>query len=154
MDLVISLFLLLTISEQKPPVDLENVPLPISRCLQASPKNLEISRRMNPFYLRGDFNGDGRSDFVVLVQDRKSEKAGFAFCFDRSTGAHVVGAGVPIALEGGVKGDDLAVFNVWGVAAAWSKSPKRDAVYLEQAESGSGMLIWNGQKIIWQQTSI
>ena len=154
MNLVISFLLFLSGSAQEPPVDLENVPLPVSKCLQASGKTLEISRRINPFYLRGDFNGDGRSDFVVLVQHRESKKKGFAFCFAASMKAHIVGAGNPIPLEGGSTRDDLSAFDVWGVASAWSKSPIRDAVYLEQAEAGSGMLIWNGRKIVWQQTSI
>jgi hypothetical protein len=154
MSFVIGLLLLLSSFEQQSPVDLENVPLPVSKCLQVSGKNLEISRRINPFYLRGDFDGDGRSDFVVLVQGRSSRKEGFAFCFAGSAKAHVVGAGTAIALEGGITRDDLAAFDVWGVAPAWSKRPRRDAVYLEQAEAGSGMLIWNGRTIIWQQTSI
>lgn len=154
MNLVISFLLFLSGSAQQPPVDLENVPLPVSKCLQASDKTVEISRRINPFYLRGDFNGDGRSDFVILVQEQESKKKGFAFCFAGSMKAHIVGAGNPIALEGGITRDDLSAFDVWGVASAWSKSPARDAVYLEQAEAGSGMLIWNGRKMIWQQTSI
>ena len=153
MNFVIGLLILLSSSGQQPPVDLENVPLVVSKCLQGNGK-LEISRRINPFYLRGDFNGDGRFDVVVLIQDRGSKKEGFAFCLTGSTGAHVVGAGNPITLEGGITRDDLAAFDVWGVAPAWSKKPTRDVVYLEQAEAGSGMLIWNGRRIIWQQTSI
>jgi hypothetical protein len=30
-------------------------------------KKYELSRRINPFYLRGDLNGDGKIDVAVLV---------------------------------------------------------------------------------------
>lgn len=46
MNLVISFLLFLSGSAQQPPVDLENVPLPVSKCLQASDKTVEISRRI------------------------------------------------------------------------------------------------------------
>lgn len=155
MRIVLYILFLCAIQGQQPPVDLDNVPTPILGCLQPEANRLEISRRMNPFYLRGDFNGDGKSDYVVLVQDRKSGKQGVAFCFagiKRKT--YIVGAGNAIALEGGVRRDDLSAFDLWGVAEAWSKNPKRDALYLAKAESGSGILIWNGTRMVWRQTAI
>jgi hypothetical protein len=155
MKILSGILLLLTIQGQLPPVELDNVPTLISKCLQTKADRLEISRRMNPFYLRGDFNGDGRLDYVVLVQERKSEKQGFAFCFaGANKRPHIVGAGIAIALEGGVPGDDFTLINLWGVAESWSRNPKRDALYLATAESGSGVLIWNGTRMIWSQLGI
>ena len=110
---------------------------------------------MNPFYLRGDFNGDGQLDYVVLVQERGSEKQGFAFCFaGAKKKPYIVGAGTAIALEGGVRGDDLSAFDLWGIAESWSIKPKKDALYLARAESGSGVLIWNGTRMVWRQLAI
>ena len=63
-------------------------------------------------------------------------------------------AGNAIALEGGVHGNDFTGLDVWGVAEAWSKNPKRDALYLEKAESGSGVFIWNGTRMVWPQLGI
>ncbi len=155
MKVLFGIFLLFAIQGQKPPVDLDNVPTSILECLQPETDRLEISRRMNPFYLRGDFNGDGQLDYVVLVQDRKSGKQGFAFCFaGTKMKAYIVGAGNSIALEDGVRRDDLSTFDLWGVAESWSKKPKKDALYLARAESGSGILIWNGTRMIWRQTAI
>lgn len=154
MNLVIGLLLFLSSSGQQPPIDLENVPLPVLKCLKGTGNTLEVNRRINPFYLRGDFNGDRRMDFVFLVQDRKSKKEGFAFCFAGSAKGHIVGAGKPIALEGGILGDDFSELDNWGVAEGWSTKPKRDGVYVAKAEAGSAVLIWNGRRIIWQQTSI
>jgi hypothetical protein len=154
MKLLLSVFFLI-FQTQQPPVDLDNIPAPVAECLKAESERLEISRRINPFYLRGDFDGDGQLDYVVLVQHRKSEKQGFAFCFaSNKRKPHIVGAGTSIALEGGVRRDDLAAFDLWGVAEAWSKQPKKDALFLAKAESGSGILLWNGTRMVWRQTAI
>src|SRR5262249_6198198 len=124
-------------------------------CLQPEADRLEISRRMNPFYLRGDFNGDGKLDYVVLVQERKSGKQGVAFCFvGTKRKAYVVWAGNAIAMEEGMPDDDIDGVDVWGVAEVWSKNPKRDALYLARAKSASGVLIWNGTRMVWRQLSI
>lgn len=153
MNLVIVLFLLFR-PEQQVPVDLDNVPLPVSKCLRETGKVLDINRRINPFYLRGDFDGDRKTDFVVFVQDRQSRKEGFAFCFASNPKAQIVGAGKPIAVEGGILGDDFSATDVWGVSEGWSTKPKRDGVYVAQSEAGSAVLVWNGRRIVWQQTSI
>jgi hypothetical protein len=146
--------LLLTLICLQGPVELDNVPTPVKQSLQVHGDRYEISRRMNPFYLRGDFNGDGRPDFVVLVKERKSEKEGFAFCFAGVRKPEIVGAGQMIALEGGVRGDDFKGLDVWGIEPKWKRKPLRDAVYLEQAEGGSGWLFWQRGKIVWEQGGI
>jgi len=60
MKVLLSLFVLFTTQFQGPPVEIDNVPFTISACLQPESNRFEVSRRMNPFYLRGDFNGDGK----------------------------------------------------------------------------------------------
>jgi len=57
-------------------------------------------------------------------------------------------------MEGGMLIDDIDGLDVWGVEEAWSKNPKRDALYLARAEAGSGVLIWNGRRMIWHQLGI
>lgn len=155
MNIFVMFFLLLVAQWQKSPVDIDNVPTLVSECLKPRATSLEVSRRMNPFYQRADFNGDGLMDYVVLVQEKKSQKQGFAFCFQGSQRKlSLVGAGTPLALEGGITRDDLSEFDVWGVIQSGSKARKNDALYLEKAESGSGVLIWNGSKMMWQQRGI
>lgn len=155
MRVLMSLFFLITTQLQGLPIDFDNVPVPISECLQSKAARLEISRRMNPFYLRGDFNGDGRLDYAVLVQERKSEKLGIAFCFaGANKKPHIVGAGIAIALKGSITGNDFSSFDVWGIAESWAIKPKRDALYLARTESGSGVLIWNGKRMVWRQLII
>lgn len=41
-------------------------PDPIARCLKMPPAaTVDVDPIMNPFYLRGDFEGDGRTDYVA-----------------------------------------------------------------------------------------
>lgn len=149
-------FIFLCLSQKYgPPVEIDNVPFAISKCLQNTTNNLEISRRMNPFYLRGDFDGDGKIDYVVLVRERKSNKQGYAFCFaGNNRKLQIAGAGTAIALADGIRDDDLTGLDVWGVAESWSTNPKMDALYLARAESGSGILYWDGTQMVWKQRGI
>ena len=41
-------------------------------------KNYELLFRMNPSYLEGDFNGDGKIDTAALVKERSTGKPGIA----------------------------------------------------------------------------
>ena len=144
---------MVSIAEENP-VDLDNVPQQVSRCLQKVPSRYQISRRMNPFYLRANFDGDGQTDYAVLITESPSQKEGIAICFgDKRKETTILGAGVSVALEGGIKEDDLAVFNLWGGAVGCG-AQKYDCLYLEQAEAGSGFLIWDGRHFIWGQGEI
>jgi hypothetical protein len=150
--IVLLLFIsIIPVYAQEPPVDLNNVPKRISACLKKTEIRYEISRRMNPFYLRADFDGDGRVDFVVLVTEKSSKKEGFAFCFGNERKPQFIGAGTSIAVEGGIKADNFEVFDVWGVGTGIGK---HDSLYLEHSEAGSGYFVWNGQKFVWKQMAI
>src|SRR4051812_12364798 len=48
-------------------------------------KRFDISERMNPFYLTGDFDGDGKPDFVVLLKSKESSREYKAFVFSSFT---------------------------------------------------------------------
>ena len=58
-------------------------------------KEYELSFRINPFYLRGDFNGDGRTDIAVLVKQRLTRKLGIAIISGATAKVTVLGAGTP-----------------------------------------------------------
>jgi len=53
---------IISLYAQEPPVDLDIIPKQISTCSKGFGDRYQISRRMNPFYLRADFDGDGRFD--------------------------------------------------------------------------------------------
>src|SRR5256886_6691369 len=41
--------------------------------------------RVNPFYQRGDFDGDGKADVALLIRHKVSRKVGIAFVQDRKS---------------------------------------------------------------------
>src|SRR5215469_13282182 len=47
-------------------IDEYNVPSEVDACIKKVP-GLSISGQINPFYLSGDFDGDGKLDFAIQV---------------------------------------------------------------------------------------
>jgi hypothetical protein len=120
-------------------------------------KSLVFDARLNPFCHRGDFDGDGKSDFAALVKERSSAKVGIAF-FHRGTGrVYVVGAGRNIPGHG----DDLEWMDAWIVfdkgkveQGATDHPPptlKGDALLIFKTEAGSAILWWTGRGYRWYQ---
>src|SRR3954465_13670175 len=66
---------------------------------QVRDKGLEISTKLNPSHLIGDFDGDGKSDTAVLVKN-KAGKIGIAITNSRSGKVFVVGAGTTLGNGG------------------------------------------------------
>jgi hypothetical protein len=56
-------------------------------------KNYDVSFHMNPFYLHGDFNGDGKIDVAVLVKQRSTGKVGIAIINGASDKITILGGG-------------------------------------------------------------
>jgi hypothetical protein len=143
-----------SIHAEETPVDLDNVPTQVSECLKQFQNHYQISHRMNPFYLRANLDGDGQPDYAVLITELASKKEGIAICFgEKRKETKILGAGVSVAVEGGIKEDDFAAFNIWGIAVGCG-TRKHDCLYLEQAEAGSGFFIWNGRRFVWEQGAI
>ena len=74
-------------------------------------KEYELSFRVNPFYLRSDFNGDRKADIAVLVKQHSTGKLGIAFINGATDNITVVGAGNAI----GNGGDDFEWIDSWEV---------------------------------------
>lgn len=148
-----ALLIVLASGAQAPPVDWENVPNLLNECLVASPRDVRPSRRLNPFYLSGDFDGDRRADYALLIQDRATEKDGILLCLtSRVKRPVVLGAGTRVAMEGGVSVDDLAGFDVWSVARLPTGSV--DSLFIEWTEKGSGYFTLVNGQIVWRQGAI
>jgi hypothetical protein len=119
-------------------------------------KDNELSFHMNPFYLRGDFNGDGKADIAVLVKQRSTGKLGIAIINGATDKVTVVGAGNAI----GNGGDNFEWMDSWQVysegraaQAAEGRGPKLhgDALLVSKSEAASALIYWNGKRYAWFQ---
>jgi hypothetical protein len=131
-----------------------NVPDEVTRCMKALGSDYGISGRINPFYLRADFDGDAKLDHAVLV--RKGDQNGFAVCWG--------GGGKPILLGAGVEFNETKTlnFDAWqvhprtrkvdvGVGEGRPPSLAGDAILLIWEERGSGLVYWSGKRFRWYQ---
>jgi hypothetical protein len=120
-------------------------------------KKYDLSSRMNPSYLEGDFNGDGKMDTAVLVKERSSGKFGIAIVHGTTGKVTILGAGIAI----GNGGDDFEWMDSWQVysrthaahAAGETSVPhlRGDALLMEKSEAASALIYWNGKRYVWSQ---
>jgi hypothetical protein len=120
-------------------------------------KEYDLSFRMNPSSLEGDFNGDGKKDVAVLVKERSTGKLGIAIVHGTTGKVTILGAGIGI----GNGGDDFEWIDSWqvysktraGRAAAETSIPhlRGDALLVEKTEAASALIYWNGKRYAWSQ---
>ncbi|MBL8906059.1 MAG: hypothetical protein JNM20_05210 [Rhizobiales bacterium] len=134
-----------------------SLPPPAVESLAKFPQtaNYTLSARLNPYYVQGDFDGDGKADTAVLVAETASGKHGIAFILDRRI--EIVGAGKSI----GNGGDDFAWMDAWYVypkgaveQGAFDEAPpvlRGDALMAIKTESASGLIYWDGSGFAWYQ---
>ncbi len=136
-----------------------DIPDAIQRAISSGSlaKNYELSFRIEPFYLRGDFDGNGKSDIALLVKQRSTGKLGIAIVHGATEKVTILGAGNGI----GNGGDDFAWMDTWEV---YSKSRvnrgasetsvahlRGDALLVSKSEAASALIYWNGKRYVWFQ---
>ena len=112
--------------------------------------------RINPFYLQGDFDGDGRRDTAVLVKEKSSGKHGIGIAL-RGRKTIFIGAGTELPGSS----DDFAWMDAWVVQpkgpvaqGATDEAPPKlrgDAILAIKTESASGLIWWDGKRFRWYQ---
>lgn len=126
-------------------------------------ENSELSQRykfsssINPFYLRGDFNGDGAQDISILIEEISTGKKGIAVFHSSSNDIHILGAGIRL----GNGGDNYKWMDMWSV---YKKQPvgqgvgegnpptlRSEALYVGKSEAASAIIYWNGKDYTWYQ---
>src|SRR5688572_7353099 len=55
-----------------------------------------IRTDLNPFYLRGDFDGDKKQDYALGIVERKSDKKGILIYHTGTKTHYIIGAGKPL----------------------------------------------------------
>lgn len=138
---------------------LSNLPPTVLRVLEnsADAKRYALVAHLNPFYIHGDFNGDGRTDTAVLVKDRGSGKKGIAILHAGAKSAVVLGAGRKFSNGG----DDFQWMDAWHLyprgpveRGADETAPpvlRGDALMVIKTESASALVYWNGKRYAWYQ---
>jgi len=111
----------------------------------------------NPFYVQGDFNGDGKLDTAILIKQKATGKNGFAIVHGGSTIVKIFGAGRNF----GYGGDDFSWLDAWYTHAKGKVSqgaeeggrPKLigDAIMVIKIESASALIYWAGTQYEWYQ---
>lgn len=124
---------------------------------EALGERYRLSSWLNPYYLRGDFDGGGRADVAVLVRERASDKLGIAVLHAETGNVRVLGAGVPL----GNGADDFVWMDYWRVqergpverGAFGGARPRLtgDAMLVGKSESASALLYWDGRDYVWYQ---
>jgi len=95
------------------------LPEPLEKCLKPSSLQVQVTLVLtrNPFYLRGDFDADGRPDYAVVVRVKETGKEALVIC--RSAGRAVLLGGRADAKQAfsSNEGDDFVAKN-WEVLTA------------------------------------
>jgi hypothetical protein len=133
----------------------QNVPEEVHSCFERNSllAKYEFSGQVNPFYLRGDFDGDGKADYAVAVTDKTAaHKAGVLMCSSSTPQAQVLGAGTDFA------GEDVFDFDAWevhpksSVREGVSGPPPTlggESILIQLDETANGIIYWDGKKYAW-----
>jgi hypothetical protein len=118
----------------------------------------KINKSLNPFYLRGDFNGDKKVDYALAVIESTTDKKGILIYHPATKKYFLAGAGK--AIPNG-HGDDYQWMDAWevsdekivGQGVTDLKPPKLigEAIVVQKLESSSGIIYWDGKEYRWYQ---
>jgi len=133
-------------------VDEYDIPNEVETCVKAS-SGLVVHGEINPFYLSGNFDGDGKLDFAVQV--RRGDSKGVLICLSSRKTPLLVGAGSSLVWPATQKWR----FDAWSVipkestAVSRPARAKHDAILLDIKEAANGLLYWDGTSLKWEQLS-
>ena len=116
-----------------------------------------LTTRINPYFLQGDFNGDGKLDLAALIEHKRTAQQGIAILHAGTRNAIILGAGREI----GNGGDDFSWQDAWSIrargpvaAGADGKNPptlRGDALLVQKLEAASALIYWDGAAYRWYQ---
>ena len=130
-----------------------HTPARVAACMKSIDQSVEIDYRLNPFYVRGDFDGDGKPDYAVLV--RKGQNRGIVICRAASVKAVILGAGSAFNQMTDMDFTSWDIYDKRPVEqGAGERPPPKllgDAIWIEWEESASALVYWTGRKFAWYQ---
>jgi hypothetical protein len=98
-----------------------------------------VLSRLHPAFLSGDFDGDGKADYAVMVQNREDRKSGIAIYHPATGHLVVLGAG----REFGNGGDDFSWIDRWTV---YPKSKVARGLGQKNPPALKGQAVWVEKK--------
>jgi hypothetical protein len=117
-----------------------------------------FSYHLNPFYLRGDFDADGKVDYASMIKNRIHGKCGIAICLSSKKQVFIIGAGKILG-----NGDDFIWIDIWMVSVRLSKYKSHwedrelnmvaEGIMIDKSESSTAMIYWDGTEFKWYQIS-
>jgi hypothetical protein len=143
-------------------VEPENIPQDVQAAVESGhfAETYKLDGRMNPFYLRGDFDGDGKPDYALWIKAKAGGATGIAIWLSSRQKFIILGAGVPFRFAGSTESnfEDLNVWRVYGKRpveqGVEAGPPPRligEAILVGRSESGSGLIYWDGKSFMWYQ---
>lgn len=141
----------------------ENIPNELLEAVELGQfaQSYVVDGSLNPFYLRGDFDGDGKADYALRIKSKKVGSAsGIAIWLSTPKKFVILGASRPFRVSGSVV-SNLDFLNTWQVygklpieRGVESGAPPRligEAILAGKRESASGLIYWNGKSFAWYQ---
>jgi hypothetical protein len=113
---------------------------------------LSYDYKINPFYLRGDYNGDCIQDYWIYVKN-KDNKKGIIIIDGKNYTFKIIGAGRIF----GHGGDDFDWTDIWQIVPAKNVDDsiisqlKVDILHVIKVESASAYIYWDKGKFHWRQ---
>jgi hypothetical protein len=163
--MTIALFLLLALTVSRcsaQEVEVENIPNEILEAVEIGQfaQSYGLDGSLNPFYLRGDFDGDGKADYAIRIKSKGDGASGIAIWLSSQHKFVILGAGVPFKVSSSTT-SNLDFLNTWQVygkrsveRGAESGTPPHltgDAILAGKRESASGLIYWDGKSFKWYQ---
>jgi hypothetical protein len=123
-------------------------------------KNIySIRTDLNPFYLKGDFDGDKKLDYALSIVEKTTDKKGILIYHTGTRTYYIIGAGKSLANGNG--GDDYEWLDAWkvysdknveiGVGETDKIILKGEAILAIKVESASALIYWTGKEYKWYQ---
>lgn len=146
--------------------DLDLHPYAVQRCLDLSHirSRAEVTRFVNPYYLRGDLDGDGKADYAVAVKGKRSGLIRVLVCLADGTG-HLLGREQEEPLFSDYSKDDYfppvwmlyTVDEAKQIGESTTNEPARLPVVRGEVialwrEDGFNAIYWDGTKFCYAPT--